>query len=204
MASRERLIALIQALNEYTDEAHPLSAKKLCAILARRGIAADRRSIYADIAALNRMGWKTESTTRGYYAANRPLNAGDARLAMLSIDCAPFLDGDTARRLKQGIAETQGAGFAAPAVIERACGEGSRLRSAVEAISEAIERKRQLSYVSRFDDTDVWPRERIEPICLVCAGGEIVLRAAVNGETTHIPVKEMLDIRIEGAAIRRP
>ena len=67
MAARERLIALVKALNEYTDEEHPLSAGKLCAILAQHGIAANRRSIYADVAALNRMGWRIESTTRGYY-----------------------------------------------------------------------------------------------------------------------------------------
>ena len=63
MAARERLIALVKALNEYTDEEHPLSAGKLCAILAQHGIAANRRSIYADVAALNRMGWRIESTS---------------------------------------------------------------------------------------------------------------------------------------------
>ena len=52
MAARERLIALVKALNEYTDEEHPLSANKLCAILAQHGIAANRRSVYADVAAL--------------------------------------------------------------------------------------------------------------------------------------------------------
>lgn len=106
MAARERLIALVKALNEYTDEEHPLSAGKLCAILAQHGIAANRRSIYADVAALNRMGWRIESTTRGYYANDRPFTAEDARLIMLALDCAPFMDEATAQRLRQGIAKT--------------------------------------------------------------------------------------------------
>ena len=101
MAARERLIALVKALNEYTDEEHPLSAGKLCAILAQHGIAANRRSIYADVAALNRMGWRIESTTRGYYANDRPFTAEDARLIMLALDCAPFMDEAHIRRTKQ-------------------------------------------------------------------------------------------------------
>lgn len=111
MAARERLIALVKALNEYTDEEHPLSANKLCAILAQHGIAANRRSVYADVAALNRMGWKIESTTRGYYANDRPFTAEDARLIMLALDCAPFIDEATAQRLRQGIAKTQSVNF---------------------------------------------------------------------------------------------
>lgn len=88
MAARERLIALVKALNEYTDEEHPLSAGKLCAILAQHGIAANRRSIYADVAALNRMGWcnvtrsvskMTEIERRGGKRWDKPKKAGKSR-----------------------------------------------------------------------------------------------------------------------------
>lgn len=206
MAARERLIALIQALDEYTDEAHPLSANKLCAILAQHGIAANRRSVYADVAALNRMGRKIESTTRGYYADDRPFTAEEARLIMLALDCAPFIDEATAQRLRQGIAKTQSVNFISPADIERTYGAESRLRAAIETVTRAIDAKKQLSYVPAacLDDTDIWPREKIEPICLIYAGGEFVLRAAVNGDIDYIPLNAMFDIKIERRSVRHP
>ena len=206
MAARERLIALVKALNEYTDEEHPLSAGKLCAILAQHGIAANRRSIYADVAALNRMGWKIESTTRGYYANDRPFTAEDARLIMLALDCAPFMDEATAQRLRQGIAKTQSVNFESPAGIERTYGAQHRLRSAIETITLAIDAQKQLSYVPAdcLDDTDIWPREKIEPICLIYAGGEFVLRAAVNGGIDYIPLNAMFDIKLERRSVKHP
>ena len=52
MPTRERLLALIDILLRQTDEEHPISGVKLAKELNKLGIAAEKRAIYADIAAL--------------------------------------------------------------------------------------------------------------------------------------------------------
>ena len=70
----------------------------------------------------------------------------------------------------------------------------------------AIDAQKQLSYVPAacLDDTDIWPREKIEPICLIYAGGEFVLRAAVNGGIDYIPLNAMFDIKLERRSVKHP
>lgn len=204
MSGRERLIGIMQALEEQSSPAHPLSAPKLCAILAGRGIEADRRSVYADISALESMGWGVAKTTRGYYSSGRPLAAEHARLAMQAVDCAPFIDESTAGSIKQGLAAGQDKHFEAPCQIERARGGEDRLLRALNAICACIAAKKQLSYCARDDSANAWPRERVEPIKLIYAGGELILHAAKDGHAEYIPLANMRDIRPEINVVKRP
>ena len=41
-------------------------------------------------------------------------------------------------------------------------------------------------------------------LCLIYAGGEFVLRAAVNGGIDYIPLNAMFDIRLERRSVKHP
>ncbi len=203
MGARERLIGVINLLITESSPARPLSAPRLCKLLCGMGINADRRSVYADISALIKMGWGIESTTRGYYLKKRAFSEEDASLLSLSADCAPFIDTATAARLKQGIMSTQHSRFTLPRGVERGMGGEERLKRIINTICACIAASRQLSYV-HGGTIGVWNRHFVEPIKLIYTAGEFVL--CCNGESEHeyIPVRDMHDVRPERHAIRRP
>ena len=71
-----KLLYLARILMTQTDDAHPLTMPELLAALSEYGIAAERKSIYDDIAALRDFGMdieKTSARTPGYYVASRAL-----------------------------------------------------------------------------------------------------------------------------------
>lgn len=51
-----KTLIIYQLLEKYSDEDHPLSTTDLVEMLDKRGIKCERKSIYADIEALNEIG----------------------------------------------------------------------------------------------------------------------------------------------------
>ena len=58
-----KLLYLARILMTQTDDAHPLPMPELLAALSEYGIAAERKSIYDDIAALRDFGMDIEKTS---------------------------------------------------------------------------------------------------------------------------------------------
>ena len=53
--SKLKTLFIYNFLDKFSDDEHPLSTTDLISMLADKGIKCERKSIYADIAALNRM-----------------------------------------------------------------------------------------------------------------------------------------------------
>ena len=73
---------LMRILMEQTDEDHPLSLKEICALLAEKGISADRKTIYDDMSQLAVYGLvieKKRSKTWKYYVAERPFELAELK-----------------------------------------------------------------------------------------------------------------------------
>lgn len=71
---RTRVIKLLHILKRQTDEEHPLNATQLAAELLRQGVACDRKTIYADLAALEKEGYDiiySHARPTGYFLASR-------------------------------------------------------------------------------------------------------------------------------------
>ena len=54
--SKLKTLLIYNILEKYSDEEHPLSTTDLISMLEEKGVKCERKSIYADIAALNDIG----------------------------------------------------------------------------------------------------------------------------------------------------
>lgn len=89
-----KLIYLYQILLEQSDEDHKLSMDELLASLAQRGVEAERKSIYDDIAALQMYGMDIvmqRGKGGGYYVASRAFELPELKLLVDAVQCSRFI-----------------------------------------------------------------------------------------------------------------
>ena len=67
--SKLKTLLIYNILEKYSDEEHPLSTTDLISMLEEKGVKCERKSIYADIAALNDIGYyyRNKSKTWLFY-----------------------------------------------------------------------------------------------------------------------------------------
>ena len=109
MAKSERqklkLLYLNRILHERTDDDHRLNAEQLIDALADYDVAAERKSIYGDILALQDFGVDIVSQrgrSAGYYIASREFELPELKLLVDAIQSSRFI---TARKSKELIAK---------------------------------------------------------------------------------------------------
>ncbi len=86
-----KLLHLLEILRTETDEAHPLSVAEIIGMLDRRGISAERKSLYSDFEALNAFGIPIETTGRKYYLAERTYELAELKTLVDIIQSSRFL-----------------------------------------------------------------------------------------------------------------
>lgn len=89
-----KLLYLYQILLQKTDEEHRMSMDELLAALSRCGVAAERKSIYSDIAALQDFGLDVvmqRGPGGGYYVASRDFELPELKLLVDAIQCSRFI-----------------------------------------------------------------------------------------------------------------
>ena len=95
-----KLLALLDILRTETDEDHPLSTPELIAALADREIPAERKSIYADVAALQDLGYDVVlDKGRGYYLASREFEPAELKLLCDAVDSSRSISRAKSRTL---------------------------------------------------------------------------------------------------------
>ena len=203
MPTRERLLALIDILLRQTDEEHPISGVKLAKELNKLGIAAEKRAIYADIAALNKAEWNIKLNERGYYANRHAFTTDEARLISYAVDAAGFIDHKTAESIKAKLASTQNSYYKAPAAIPKRHDGETKSQTALLTIAKAIEEKKQLSCLNNDEEEATWARTRLDPISIETGGGRLYLSCMCGNEQKLMPIDELTGLRIERQAIRR-
>ena len=97
MASGDRKQALLIMMRELlakTDEEHSLNATELGKILESEGCPVDRRTIYANIEALENFGLdiiKKEGSTGGYYIGSREFELPELKLLVDAVQASRFI-----------------------------------------------------------------------------------------------------------------
>ena len=90
-----KILYIAKYLLENSDEAHPVSTADLIAHLDARGIAAERKSIYDDLAALEDFGLdlvkSAEGGRHGWYVASRRFELPELKLLVDSVQSANFI-----------------------------------------------------------------------------------------------------------------
>ena len=60
---RDRTLCLARILYEETDEKHPMPMTEMIRRLEEEGVASERKSIYRDLAAMNKQGFEVPTAT---------------------------------------------------------------------------------------------------------------------------------------------
>lgn len=89
-----KLLYLIEYFNDNTDVNHVVSTKDIIGFLESNGIHAERKSIYTDIEALNRLGYVIEHRKErpsGYYMAERTFELAELKLLVDAVQSSKFI-----------------------------------------------------------------------------------------------------------------
>lgn len=93
-SSKQKLLTLINIFETLTDENNVMSTSDIVEELARRGIPAERKSIYADIALLVENGYdiiNVKSPKSGYFLASRNFQLPEVKLIIDAVQSADFI-----------------------------------------------------------------------------------------------------------------
>lgn len=91
---KRKLLALLQILERQTDEQHRLSSPQLIELLEQQGVRCDRKSLYSDIDALNRLGYDISlqrGPGGGYCMASRPFELAELKLLVDAVQSSRFI-----------------------------------------------------------------------------------------------------------------
>ena len=89
-----KTLCLMQILLQRTDEKHMMSAVDLAGALQEYGIKAERKSIYADIEALQMYGLdivQQKGSNPGYYVASRNFELPELKLLVDAVQSSKFI-----------------------------------------------------------------------------------------------------------------
>ncbi len=91
---KSKLLHLAEIFYRQTDEDHPKTLAELIAELARRGISAERKSLYNDMEELRAFGLDIETDRKksvGYYLASRTFEEAELKLLVDSVQASKFI-----------------------------------------------------------------------------------------------------------------
>lgn len=89
-----KLLYLMQMLLERSDENHPLTVQDMINELSQHDISAERKSIYADLEALQLFGLdivRSKGKNTGYYIASRDFELPELKLLVDSVQSSKFI-----------------------------------------------------------------------------------------------------------------
>lgn len=90
-----KTLLIFKYLDEFSDEAHPLSTSQLIEMLANEGIKCERKSIYADVKTLKEIGYDIVSIKSpingGFFMASRKFEVPEVRLLIDAVTSAGFI-----------------------------------------------------------------------------------------------------------------
>ncbi len=99
---KRKLLYLRQMLEQQSDESHPLGTQEIIDALAARGIRAERKSIYSDIACLQDFGMDIcvrRGPNGGYYLASRTFELPELKLLVDAVQSSRFLSAKKSMQL---------------------------------------------------------------------------------------------------------
>ena len=108
---RLKLLKVWEILRQETDENHTMSTADLLERLADIGIVCDRRTLYADIKALNDSGYKINCVRRNYneyYVDKREFSMAEIQILMDAVQAASFITAEKTALLVDKISELAG------------------------------------------------------------------------------------------------
>ena len=96
---KSKPLLLARYLYTETDEFHPAPMAQLLAELARCGVPAERKSVYADLDCLRSLGFAVERDGRGYWLGARTFELAELKLLVDAVQASRFISEKKTRQL---------------------------------------------------------------------------------------------------------
>ena len=161
-STKIKTLLIYRYLRKFSDEDNPLSSAELIDMLKRDGIECERKSIYADVKALNEIGCDVVSTVtpkRGFYLASREYEPPEVRLLVDAVKSAAFITPEKTRslisKLRGLLSVNQAAALSPQVYLEGAnkC-DNEEIYYIIDMLDEAISAKQQVRFKYRTRKID--------------------------------------------------
>ena len=188
-ARKLKILYILQILYKQADAENPVSVEKIIAELEKKGIKAERKSVYSDIAALREFGidiGTVKSKSVGYYIKNRLFTETDLAVLWDSVHTAEFISAKRCDDLKKKIEAIAGdrekrhirrRGY----TVNRALRQPEQYIDNLNTVHTAVANKKQISFVYE-DGITVGRKTRktvfcASPYVVICQSGNMMLIA---------------------------
>ncbi len=165
--NKQKLLYIIKILKE-TDEAHPITAKKIVEQLGLWGIEAERKSVLRDIAALTEFGYDIvlhSDNKLGYYLASRDFEDWELKILCDAVSSAHFLTKSETARLTAAICSLSSAAggrlLKSQNMIKwRGKAKNPSVKYNIDKVMTAIKESKAISFRYLFTDIDLEEKPR--------------------------------------------
>lgn len=160
--SKLKTLLIYKYLEEFSDEENPVSTTELIAMLKEQGIPAERKSIYADIKALNEIGCNilsVRSPRAGFSMADRKFNLAEVRLLIDAVSSAGFITPNKTEvlieKLESLLSSNQAKALKSQVYCsgENKC-DNEEIYYIINGLDEAINNKKQVKFIYKRRNID--------------------------------------------------
>lgn len=160
--SKLKTLLIYKVLEEMSDEDNPLSTTDLISLLAEKGVTCERKSIYADIKALNEIGCQIEHTTlpkKGYYMSSRRFQIPEVRLLIDAVNSAGFITPVKTKSLTEKLESLVSSHQADKLISQVYCEnknkcDNEEIYYLIDNLYDAISRRKQVRFTYRRRNID--------------------------------------------------
>lgn len=161
-SSKTKTLLIFKFLNDFSDQEHPLSTTELIRMLRDEGYECERKSIYADIKALNDIGFDivaTRSRKRGFFMAKRRFELPEVRLLIDAVSSAGFITPNKTKelieKLETLVSTNQAKSLISQVYVDSAvkC-DNEEIYYVIDGLHEAILNKNKVKFVYRRRNID--------------------------------------------------
>lgn len=207
-----KILYILQMLEEYTDEAHPMSTAEIIRRLEAVGIGCERKTIYSDIASLTDFGYDIIQVSSrrggGYYLAGRTFELAELKLLVDVVQSSRFITPKKSRELIGKLEKLAGKHDAGKLqrqvyVAGRIKTENESIYYSIDSIHRAIQDNRQIAftYLEWNLKKQLVPRggrRRVSPWALIWREENYYLAAwdAGDGVLKHYRVDKMGSVEV--------
>lgn len=167
--SKLKTLLIYNILEKYSDEEHPLSTTDLISMLEEKGVKCERKSIYADIAALNDIGCDIITVTspkRGFFMASRTFEIPEVMLLIDAVSSAGFITpkktASLIEKLETLVSVEQAKTMKSQVYVDTSCAkcDNEEIYIIIDRLNNAIADEKKVKFVYRRRSVDVQNRKK--------------------------------------------
>lgn len=215
---RLKLLKIWEILRQETDEAHPMSSVELLKRLEDIDIKCDRRTLYADIQALDESGYKINCVrrkTNEYFVERREFSMAEIQILMDAVQAASFVTEEKTKLLVDKIAELAGSRKAEAikknvVAFNTVKSHNEDIFGTVAIITQALEQGKKTEFLYFDYDTNkrrIYRKEnkvyKVNPVATIFSDDKYYLLCYddKHGNPSHYRIDRMAEVKVSSEDI---